>query len=187
MSKEQEERYALVAERARKQLETGTWPQVMMVFGYTNPRPPRVPEEEFEKLKTFYEQAGCQNMALFIQLVRFEEAKYNVTMSFNLSMCPRPQSENTEPTAEDVMVTFATPDILVGTRNGVVGAIDWFRKTSEDLSKVPPEAVQVFDKIFSEAVQVLKNPGKEATLADIAEAASGKGTLLDPPRSPLQN
>lgn len=157
--KDQEERQRLVVEGARKQLDEGTWPQVMMVFGYPTPKAPPTVDEEFIRLKVLYEQASCPNMAAFIGIVWFAEKENGVSMSFNLSMRRRlTPGEAPEPTAENAMLLFSCPDILVGTRYGVEGAMVWFKNFSEAISRLAPESVQVMDKVFGEAVEFFKGP-----------------------------
>jgi len=178
---ETEKRQRLAA-MALKQLAEGTWPQVMAVFAYPNPKAPRIDDAEFVRLRTLYQQANCSNMAAFVDLVRFKERERNVTMSFNLSMRRRvipggPQA----PTAENPPHLFLCPDILVGTRFGTEGAVVWFQRFAEGIPSAVPESIQVMDKIFGEAIEVItKGSSRKTTLADMVRSALGE---KDPPLS----
>lgn len=182
-SKKTEERRRLVTEGARKQLAEGTWPQVMGVFGYRNPNGPRVLDEEFLRLKALYEQAACQNMAAFIELVRFQEKEHGVTMSFSLSTRRRlVPGEAPEPTKENAMLLFSSRDVLVGTRFGVEGAVVWFKNFSEAMPNLVSETVQVMDKIFGEALEFFKGPSRSTTVGDMLKSAVlGEGEVLAAP------
>ncbi|PIR86391.1 hypothetical protein COU13_01210 [Candidatus Kaiserbacteria bacterium CG10_big_fil_rev_8_21_14_0_10_43_70] len=179
-----EERRRLAAEDAREQLADGTWPQVMVVYGYTNPSAPRVPDEEFTRLKALYEQAACPNVATFIELVRFVEKEHGVTMSFNLSLRRRlVPGEVPETTTENARLYFSCPDILVGTRGGVEGAMVWFKNFYEAIGIVPSESAQVMDKIFGEAVEFLKGPSRETNNEEMFKSVvSGECDVLHPPK-----
>lgn len=183
-SKDKEERRRLAAEGARKQLAEGTWPQVMTIFGYPNPKAPRTADEEFARLKTLYGQANCPNMVAFIELVQFKEKEHDVTMSFNLSMRRRLVPGDAAPlNAESAMLLFSCPDILVGTRYGVEGAAVWFKNFSEAMPNMAPESVQLMDKIFGEAVEFLRSgTSRRTTVEDMFKSAVlGEG---DAPESP---
>ncbi len=182
--KDQEERRRLVAKGARKQLAEGTWPQVMMVFGYPTPKAPITADEEFARLKTFYEQASCPNMAAFIDMVRFAEKENGMSMSFNLSLRRRlTPGEAPETTPENAMLLFLCPDILVGTRWGIEGAAIWFKNFSEAIPQLVPESVQVMDKIFGEAVEFLKRPSHKTNVAEMFKSAVlGEGKILETPK-----
>lgn len=181
--KDQEEGRRLVAEGARKQLADGTWPQVMMVFGYPTPKAPLTSDEEFARIKALYEQAACPNMAAFIEMVRFSEKEHCVSMSFNLSMRRRlTPGEAPEPTSENAMLLFSCPDILVGTRYGVEGAAVWFKNFSEAIPRLAPESAQVMDKIFGEAIEFLKGPSRKTNVAEMFKSAVlGEGDALKTP------
>lgn len=181
--KDQEERRRLVAEGARKQLADETWPQVMMVFGYPTPKSPLTADEEFTRLKTFYEQAACPNMATFIDMVRFSEKEHGVSMSFNLSMRRRiTPGEAPESTLENAMLLFSCPDILVGTRYGVEGAAVWLKNFSEAVPRLAPESVQFMDKIFGEAIEFLKGPSRKTNVAEMFKSdVLGEGDALETP------
>ncbi|MEK7505759.1 MAG: hypothetical protein AAB597_02600 [Patescibacteria group bacterium] len=186
---EEEERRRLVAEGARKQLAEGTWPQVMGVFGYRNPKAPRTPDEEFVRLKALYGRADCSNMAEFVDLVRFAEKEHGVAMSFNLSMRRRlVPGEAPESTAQNAMLLFSCPDILVGTRNGLEGAAVWLKNCYEAVQHLPPESVQVMDKIFGEALGFLKGPSRMTTVEDMLRSAVlGEGDALKPADIPSKH
>ncbi len=151
-------------ENARKRLKDGTWPQVMAVFFYPNPKAPRVQDEEFLRLQSFYENASLPNMALFIEIVQFMEKECGVTMSFNFSLCNRRNQGDlgdSEMTSGHATLYFGTRDLLVGTRGGVEGAMVWFRNISEGISMIAPELLQILDKIFGEAVGIVRRPEKD--------------------------
>jgi hypothetical protein len=154
-----EEEKERVTTGARKQLAEGTWAEVMTVFGYTNPKAPRTHLEEFARLKAFFEKAGYLNLAKFAEIVAFEEQQNNVSMSYNLSMRPRGGSP---------IQFMMTPDIMVGTRGGVEGAAVWLQKLEEAIPDAVPESVQIFDKIFGEAIEFLSKPGQKTTLEEMA-------------------
>ena len=181
---EKNERRRLAAEGARKQLTEGTWPQVMMVFGYLNPKAPRTLEDELDRLKVFYEQAVCPSIAEFVELVRFAEKEHSMTMSFKFSTRRRlVPGEAPEPTAENAMLLFTSCDILVGTRYGAEGAAVWLKNFSEAMSHMAPEQVQVMDKIFAEAVEFLKGPSRKTTLREmLKDAVLGEGETLESPK-----
>lgn len=182
-SADREERRKLAAESARKHLAEGTWPEVMAVFGYLNPRAPKVPEQEFARLKTFYEQAKCPNIAAVVELVRLKEQEAGVTISFNLSLRRRSvPGEAPEPTSENAQLFFSCPDILVGTRRGVEGAAVWFKNFSEAIPQLAPESIQMMDKIFGEALVLLKGPSRKSTVGEMMDSVlSGEGKLRSTP------
>ncbi|MDB5188208.1 MAG: hypothetical protein JWO50_728 [Candidatus Kaiserbacteria bacterium] len=169
--KAEQRRLAIIG--ARKQLAEGTWPKVMTVFEYLNPKAPRTPAEEFARLKSFYEHAALPNMTVFVDLLSFAEKEHNVTISYNLSMCWRHLPENAPPesiTTEEAMAFLSCPDVLVGTRNGSEGAAVWLRHFSEAIPKIAPEPIQVWDKIFGEAVELLKKQPRKVSIEDIVNA-----------------
>ncbi len=172
MEQSEEERRRHRAESARKQLADGTWPQVMMVFAYMNPKAPRIPGEEFDRLTAFYEQAACANMVQFIELLRSAETERDVTMSFNFSMRRRlVPGDAPEATPENARLLFSCPDILVGTRTGTEGAAVWLKNFSEAMPSLVPESVQVIDKIFGEAIPFLKGSYRPVTLEELFRSA----------------
>ncbi|MDB5225242.1 MAG: hypothetical protein JWL87_194 [Candidatus Adlerbacteria bacterium] len=177
------DRRRLVAEAAQKQLTDGTWPQVMKVFGYQNPKAPRVPDEEFARLKALYEQAACPNLAAFVDLVRFKEKERDVTMSFNLSLRLRLASG-----ADNAALILSSPDIMVGTRYGIEGAAVWLKNFFEAVPDSAPESVQLMDKIFGEAVEFLQGTPRQATLEDMVKfAITGEGDIFEPADKPLKH
>jgi hypothetical protein len=173
MTPRSEEERTRITGAARKQLAEGTWGEVMAVFGYPNPRAPRTSPEEFKRFKAFYESLGYPNLAKFAETVAFEEQQNNVTMSYNLSM--RTRSGNP---AEFLM----TPDIMVGTRWGIEGAAVWLKNLSEVIPEAIPETVQIFEKVFGEALKFLAQPGRKVTLDQMVEHVVA-GTELPPPDS----
>ncbi len=183
MEVDEKEDHRRIAEGARRRLAEGTWPQVVAVFGYANPNAPRTPEEEFIRLGAVYAQVACPNLVRFIELLRFTEQEHGVTMSFNLSLRRRlVPGDAPEPTAETVMFLFSCPDILVGTRGGVEGAAVWLKNFSEAIPSLPPESVQMMDKIFGEAVEVLTGPSRATTVQEMFESVVlGEGETLAPP------
>jgi hypothetical protein len=98
-----------MAENAKRQLETGTWPQVMAVFGYETPRAPRKSVEEFNQLKGFFEKALYPNIVAFIDLLRLEEERMGVSMSFNVQLRRRSVPGEVLPTAGNVADFMSTP------------------------------------------------------------------------------
>lgn len=182
------ERHKVEAEAARKQLAEGTWPQVMTVFGYDNPKAPRKADGEIARIKKLFEEASCPNMATFIELVRFEEQERQVTRSFNLSMCGRLTPGDVPLTPTNAALLFSTPDILVGTRNGIEGAIDWFKNFSEAIPKMMPESVQIFDKIFGDAVVFLQGPSRKTTVEDMIQSVvSDEDVSSEPAEVPFKH
>lgn len=171
--KQKEERRKLVAEHARKQLADGSWPEVMAVFAYPTPRAPRVEVAEWERLKGSFEAQKLHNMSAFVGLALMDEQAHNVTMSYNFSMRRRDEPDISKLTPQNVMAFLGTPDILVGTRMGIEGAYVWLKNFSEAMIDAIPEAVQVFDKIFGEAVAKMQGPSTNMTLGEMAEAALG--------------
>ncbi len=170
-SVDREERRKLAGESARKHLAEGTWPEVMAVFGYQNTRAPKVPAEEFDRLKALYEQANCPNMVAMIELLRLKEQEAGVTMSFNLSLRRRMvPGEAPEATSENAWLFFSCPDILVGTRRGVEGAAVWFKNFSEAIPQLAPESIQMMDKIFGEALVFLKGPSHTSTVGEMMDS-----------------
>ena len=185
---ESEKRRRLIVEGARKQLAEGTWPEVMMVFVYRNAKAPRTPDAEFARLKELFEQASCLNIAAFIELARFQEKEHGVTTSFNLSMRRRLVPNEAPLTLENAILLLSCPDILVGTRRGIEGAAVWFKSFSEAIPHVPPESLQVMDKIFGEAVEFLKGPSREATVGEMFRSAIlGEGDALRPADIPTKH
>lgn len=159
-----EARQARLGPLVRKTLEDKTWPQVMMVFGYPNPKAERKPDSEFARLKDIFGRANCPNMVAILDLVRFEEERLGVAMSFNLSMRRRAVPGDAEPIGENVLGFFSTPDILVGTRRGVESAFHWFNNLSEAMGNMLPEEAQIFDRIFGEAVEFFKGTPRPQTV-----------------------
>ncbi|HEY5382963.1 MAG TPA: hypothetical protein VIJ88_00160 [Candidatus Paceibacterota bacterium] len=184
--KEKSERRKIAAEVAKIQLAEKTWPQVMAVFEYSNPRAPQKSDEEFSRIKNLLEKATCINMAAFIDMVQFEEKRCGVTKSFNLSLCKRlTPGEAPSPT---INAMLSCPDILVGTRNGVEGAMDWFNNFSKGMTQLAPESIQIFDKIFGEAVDVLAGPTLKAAIGEMLQfAITGEGVLFKTPDIPSKH
>ena len=189
MVQQDEEQVRLAIEGARKQLESKTWPEVMAVFQYRNPKALRTSDEDFAELIAFYKKSVYPNMAACIEIVQFQEKRLGIPMSFNLSLRRRDvPGEVTDPTTKDVLAFMIVPDILVGTRRGIEGAFVWFKNFSEVVSKAPPEVVQVMEKIMGEAVAMLHGPSHETTLGEMIQAAvSGTGDLLKPPKTPKKH
>ena len=185
MEPEREERLRRTVENARKQLAEGTWPEVMEVFGYPNPQAPRVADEELTQLKEFYEQTGCTNMAMFVDVLRFAEIEHGVTMSFNFSMRWRTVSKETLQTdSEQAMSLLSCPDILVGTRRGVEGAASWLKNFSKAVPQLPVESVQIMDKIYGEAVQILQSPSRITTIGEMLDSlVSDSDSTAESPRT----
>ena len=187
---DENERKRLVVEGARKQLDTGTWPQVMGVFGYKNPNAPRTPDEEYDRLKCLFERALCPNMVQFIEWLRFAEAENHVTMSYNFSMSWRLTAED-KPTGtlNDARLLFGCPDVLVGTRSGVEGAAVWLRNFSQAMTMMAPEPLQVMDKIFGEAVALLlRESGRWVSVEDMFRSAVlGEKDALAPAEQPARH
>lgn len=152
---DKEERRRLVAEASRKQLAEGTWPQVMAIFRYPTPRAPRKSDNEIDLLKNIFEKADLKNMGTFVELVRLEERRMNMSMSFNFSMNRR-LAKGEALTSENALAFFLCPDILVGTRGGKEGAFTWLEHFTQAMADAVPEAVQIFEKIFGEAGEILK-------------------------------
>ncbi|PCH92044.1 hypothetical protein COB80_00855 [Candidatus Kaiserbacteria bacterium] len=134
-------------EVARNQLAEGTWPEVMVLALYQNPDAPRTSSKEFLRLKKFFQDAGCPNMATVAELVCFEELEKGITMSFNVTLRSR---QGTSRGGN----FLSYPDLLVGTLEGDTGAGDWFRQFSKDMPRLIPEPVQIVDKIFGEVVEL---------------------------------
>jgi hypothetical protein len=150
--KEKEDRRAKLIEGARKQLAEGTWPKVMAIFGYTTPRAVLRSKEEFGGIKAVFEKAGCTNLAAFTDLVFMDEKRKGVPMSFNLSMSGR--FSPGDPEATVAASIFSCPDIMVGTRGGIESAF---------------ESMQIFDKIFGEAIEHMKSPPESTSVEKMLE------------------
>lgn len=187
--KEREERKMRAIKYARKQLVEGTWPQVMAVFEYKNPKAPRTPDEEFALLEALYKRASCPNIATFIELVHFAEREHDVTKSFNISLCRRlVRGKIPKLTAKNSISLFITcPDILVGTRGGIEGAVTWLKTFSEAMPRVPPELIQVMDKIFGEAVEFLRDPSLAMIVKEMLAVTSCAGDVLQLPGKQLRH
>ncbi len=180
--KKREELQKRIGERHRKQLDEGTWPEVMGVFLFKNPLAVRTREEDFAQLKAFFEKAHYPAIAEFVDMLRFFEREHDVTISFNFSMRTRISNESKPPpTAENVRSVLSTPDILIGTRNGVEGAAKWLQNLTAAVPYLSPESVQVMDKIFAEAVVVLKGPAHPISLESLLDAALGNTDALKTP------
>ncbi len=181
-NRKDDERRRLVAESSQKQLADGTWPAVMMVFGYFNPSATRTLDSKFDLLRKFYERAKCTNMVVFLDMVRFSEAEHATTVSFNFSMCWRlVRGKIPEFTAKNAAYFMSTPDILVGSRGGPIGAAFWLKKFTETMPSLAPESIQVMDKIFGEANRFLVGPSRTMTITDMFKYAVGEGEALKPP------
>lgn len=173
------ERRAALAEAARLQLAEGTWPQVLALFRYYNPRAPLTEAAEFERIALLYRQANLQHLATFTELVQLKERSHNIVVSFNFSMGPRSRSH-----AGGAATFFGFPDILVGTRNGVEGAAAWLRNFAVAIPELVPESVQVMDKIFGEALTVIATGSSgRITFQDMLAVAAGGDfpPLTNPP------
>lgn len=159
----------------RKQLSEGTVPQVYVVFGYLNPQAPRIPDEEYVRLKDIYGQMDCPNMVKFLEAVNFEEKARNVTMSYNLSMGPRINGGHVSGVVVQQAI-MRTPDILVGTRDGVEGAWVWFRNMYEYFRE---EVVvkEYMESIFGEALLFVLARGHELTQRQFVDLALNGGPL----------
>lgn len=157
---------------ASEDIPVQTHPRVMAIFGYTNPRAPRVSEQEYTRLITFFESVTALNIAKFIEAVQFDEKERNVTMSYNLVLCPRTVDTSKEPTFEEAMQMFQQRDLLIGTRRGVEGAMVWFSNLAKALKEDIP-AVLTFDKIFSEAISHLSVPAQSISIGEMVAVAFG--------------
>lgn len=178
-----DERRRLVAESARKQLADGTWPEVMMVFSYANHKAPLTTDEEFARLKSWYEQAACPSMAQFVDLLRFAEKVNGTAMSYNFSMRRRLGAErNQDPDSLNSVLAALCPDVLVGTRRGVDGAAVWLAMFAQVVPNLAPESVQVMDKVFGEALVFLRGTTQSVTFEELLKAGlTGEGMLFDSP------
>jgi hypothetical protein len=88
-------------------------------------------------------------------------------MSFNISLRPR-YATGSEPTEEERMVGFLyTPDVLVGTRDGVGGAFVWIKNLSEVALDLAPASMQILDKIFDEVVVLMSSNKNTTTIEEI--------------------
>lgn len=181
MSTIEDDRRAKATKAATKQLADGTWPQVITVYGYKNPRAPRVPDEDYARLKTLFERAGFPNLAAFTACVQMEEKVCDVTLSFNVSLCRRRTPEGASDTDRDLADFESTPDMLVGTRGGVEGAAVWLHKWSWTMAQVGSEVAQVVDKIFGEVVVALGRPPQTLTTAEMLAVALGEQDMPEPP------
>ncbi len=152
--------------------EPKTHPQVLAIFGYTNPRAPRVPETEYARLLSFFKDVPAPNIATFIEAVQFDEKERGVTMSYNLVLCPRTVDPSKEPTFEEAMQMFRQRDLLVGTRRGVEGAMMWFSNLVEAL-KDDTSSIVTFDKIFGEAIPYLSVPMQPTSIGEMVAVAFG--------------
>ncbi len=188
MNQDQEERQKHLIESSRKQLADGTWPQVMMVWGYKNPRAPRISDEQYACIKEFFLKENCPAMAEFVDLLQFVEKEHNVTMSFNFSMQRRAPPEESGTVPEIIVLSVLhCPDVLVGTRNGIQGAGIWLKNFSEAIPKLPTEAVQIMNKIFSEAVIFIRGSSKVMPFEELLRyALSGEGEIFDPLQTTVQ-
>lgn len=173
-------RRALTAERARKQLANKSWPEVVAVFQYENPRATLKSAEETDRIKRVLATAGCANMVVFLELVRFEEAQHSIVMSYNLSLRSRNVSFDTNDASQNALAILMCPDILVGTRRGIEGAMDWLSNVSKAVPDFVPESLRVMDNIFGEAVEMLKGASIPLTLEDMLYIAKGEQELPEP-------
>jgi hypothetical protein len=169
------------AQRAalQNQLDTGTWPAVMMVFGYNCPNAARHSDQEFAELKSKFEQAGLTNIVACMDVMRFEEQRKDVPQSFNFSTMQRTKPDHPERTKENVQAFFATRDILVGTRGGTIAHFGWLQQFAEVMPTMASEAAQVFDKIFGEALDHLKMPAQEVSLDEMVSKAFNPGEVSE--------
>lgn len=168
MEETKDERRTWLAAQSRKQLEDGTWPQVLAVFAYQTPRAPLQSADAFAVLKQHFDTRGLANFSAFTDLVVMEERLNGVSMSFNLSMRRRDIPKDLSP-AQLAMSMLSTPDILVGTRWGVESAYHWLRNLTQAAEQLPEESFRVFDKVFGEALEHLKGVGKPTSLAQMLE------------------
>ncbi len=167
-----------MAANSAAHLANGTWPQVLAVFGYDNPRAPRVHPETYQRLQDVFQAAGCAQIAAFAGLVSIEERARGVTMSFNFSLCKRRRPGNLEDSEESQMDHLATPDMLIGTRKGVEGAAVWLETFAATLaSQLPPESIQFMDKIFGEAVACMRAQSQQLSFGDLVDIAAGHKTF----------
>ena len=133
---------------AKKQLEEGTWPEVMTIFGYPTPRSPRASDEEFQKLQDLFRGLSLHNIANFTEGLQLKEKELNVSLSYNLSLRYRTVSGSVEVSQKSVEQLFACPEILVGTRRGMEGAFVWFNNLSQAMTTPIPIWAFIMDKIF---------------------------------------
>lgn len=153
-----DQRFRNMAERARTQLEDGTRPQVVMVCVYPNPRAPRTSDEEYAELKAAFLAAQCPSAAFLVGAVQFMEAGKRVTVSVNLKRVPR---------VETWEALVSCCDMLLGTRMGVEGAAVWLKKYHEALPRLPDEVVQLMEKYFAEAAELLTKAGRRVSVAEL--------------------
>lgn len=177
------EQRRLVEAGARKLLADGTWPEVVALYSYENPMAPRVPAEEYERLKGIFNAAKLPNLVKFVEIVAFNEQAHNVTMSFKLTLQQRMTAEELAKTTAEEMVKFLnTPDILVGSNRDVEGAAIWLNNLAETMSAEVPEMIQVIDKIFGQANKFLSIPDEQKTLSEMFERLfSGAAKIVVPP------
>lgn len=162
--KETEGRKKEAAEAARKQLDEGTWPQVTEVFEFWTPRAPHHADGDFARIREAFERAGCANIAAFAEFVRLCERRKGMPVSFNLRMRRRFVPGVAAPAGGNVVPFPSHPDILVGTRGEKEASFEWLENFAGALPGGSPEEMRVFDKIFGEAVDLLKRAEGGATL-----------------------
>lgn len=169
-SDDQRECLRKVVERTRQQLDDGTWPEVVAVFRYNNPEACRTTNDGFENLRKSFEQAGCLSLARFVQLIAFDELADGQVHSYILSMRYRllPNGQRVE-TAEDEISAFLCPDLLVGSRRGVGGAVSWLRRFLGEIPSLLPETVQLMDRIFGEVDKLLEESCYSMTVEEMLE------------------
>lgn len=175
-------------EKAQRQLVEGTWPQVLSVCGYKNPDAPRTKEEEAERLRIFYQGAACHNISQFVEFVTFAEKEYGVPVSFSFVMKYRISAGDDEPTPENLLALFSCPDVMVGSRFGNKGAMEWLREFSELMPRLPLEAILIMDKIFGEALVFFGGPSWTISLDEMLRAiVSNEEGFLDIPEVPKKH
>jgi hypothetical protein len=164
------------AAAAQETLDKGTWPEVIGMFIYFNSKASRVTESEFARLHQLFSENNLPALAKFVEIVQFEETSANTTMSYNFSLRPRYPDNVAMSEEERVAAAFNMPDMPVGTRGGTDGAMVWLSNFANVLTDMEPAAVQIFDKIFAEANEMLSDPSSKTTFEEIF---TGKKTAPD--------
>lgn len=160
--------------KSQKETVSKSYPKVLTVFGYTNPKAPKTEALEFDRLIALFQKINCHNVAKFIESIRFEETQRNVTMSYNFVLCPRDITLNKETSLDEAMSFFQQSDFLVGTRRGVEGAMVFFKKLAEFVESLDQEHLQFTDGIFSEALVYFCGNVEKTSLTELAEIAFGE-------------
>jgi hypothetical protein len=148
-------------------------PQVVQIWGYSNPKALLTSDEEFIRLIKRFENVQCTSIAKFIEGIQIEEKEHKVAMSYNFTLLPPNVDLSKNPSLEDVMAAMRQRDLLVGTRRGDKSAITWLTQFADSMTDADHGALQFADGIFAQALTYFSSTRQTTSLEEMAAVAFG--------------